>query len=811
MRDDYYNAPSDSFGDFDAEEQASNGGIAQSLPVRLLRGRWHWAIILGVLLAGGGAYFGYSFVEPEYTAQSEITIKANYGVVLDIKDLSLNDPYGRFVRGEMNRLTDPETAEIAMQQDEWQNAVALSDSAYANMSPAAFIDSIETAPPYKDDQSMEVKFVSDEPLIAQAGLNSLLEAYRQLRDEVQDSQINKNLKLLQDRKRKLELKQRQIKEEMRLIIPDSEYIMIKRRLAAKLGELANMEFKLGEIELIIEPFLNPQQQDSEKMLREMMNKDPQMIALLQEQKALEDDYEYQTVDLGRGETMASVVQVKRRLDRVNREILDLETSWLSKNVDAGIAVPEQIQELISTYEVMSKKIDELKAETNDLATRIAAVEEHEFELEQTAQSIRDLNNEIDQIGVMEDVTTGNPDVTRIEIGDEATLPQSPSNKTERIQFAGVGGAGGMGMGFGLVMLIGLMDRRLRHASDTESTLPGANMLGILPTLPANLKNPEQAETAAHCVHHIRTLLQIGGTNRVFSITSPTAGSGKSSLATALGMSFAATGSSTLVIDADMVGAGISRRMGSVVHESLEAVIRRKAMLDEAEIARAQTMATAQNESLEDVLANEHLLSPDELETAKRLQLDTSLGLLDACAPGRLRSCVASTGIDNFFVLPVGKARPSDATRLSPAAMRELIRQAREAFDIVLIDTGPVLGSLEASIVAAESDSTVMIVSRGDNRSIATKSINQLRSVHAEVAGLVFNHALESDFAQGSYASLVSQERRPDINVRRRKLDKTRSARLGPLGTAVASCTDDDDNADDDEMLIASNGKSGRHD
>ena len=143
-------------------------------------------------------------------------------------------------------------------------------------------------------------------------------------------------------------------------------------------------------------------------------------------------------------------------------------------------------------------------------------------------------------------------------------------------------------------------------------------------------------------------------------------------------------------------------------------------------------------------------------------------------------------------------------------MRELIRQAREAFDIVLIDTGPVLGSLEASIAAAESDATVMIVSRGDNRSIATKSINQLRSVHANIAGVVFNHALDSDFAQGSYASMISQERRPDLSVRRRKLDKTRSARLGPLGTAVASCIDDDDNDDSEALMVSSNGKSGRH-
>lgn len=808
MSDDYYSAAGDSFGDFGADEQQSTG-LAQSLPMRLLRGRWHWAIVLGLLLATGGAYVGFNLKEPEFEAASDITINPDYGVAVDIADLELDDPYWQMVGKEVDTLTAVETAEKAMQQNAWQEAIAQVDPKFSEMTPEDFVASLDLDAPKKNDLTMEVYFISENPLIAQAGLNSLLKAYRDMQKKGQTTKINRNLKLLQNQKRDLELRQRQIKEQIRLLIPDDEFLMIKRRLASKLGELANMEFKLSEIELMLSPFIDPDK-NSQVSLQKLMMQDPEMLELLERKKAYEDDYYHQTVVQGRGETMASVVAVKREIRRVDRQILELETSWLSFGEGSTDALPRQIQELMATRNVIIKKIGELQAEAQDIAARLSAVEEDELELEQTRVSIRVVQGEIDELEVTGELITDNTDqVTRIEIGEEADLPTSPANKMKRIQLAGMGGMGGMGMGFGFVMLIGLMDRRLRHVSDTETTLPGINMLGILPTLPANLKDPEQAETASHCVHHIRTLLQIGGSNRVFSITSPTAGSGKSSLATALGMSFAATGSRTLVIDSDLVGAGISRRMGSVVHESLDMVIRRKGMLDEAVLARAQTIAASQQQSLEEVLLEENLLTSEQLQTAQRLQLDTSLGLLDACAPGRLRSCIASTEVDNFYVLPVGKARPSDATRLSPAAMRELIRQAREAFDIVLIDTGPVLGSLEASIAAAESDSTVMIVSRGDHRSIATKSINQLRSVHAEIAGVVFNHALDSDFAQGSYASMISQERRPDLSIRRRKLDKTRSARLGPLGTAVASCIDDD-NDSDEALMVSSNGKSGRH-
>lgn len=853
MRDDYNTAATDSYAEVDFADRPQEG-FSPAVILRLLRGRWHWAVLLGLLLAAGGGYLGYQFEGPKYEARSGVTINPSYGVAVEVTDLELYEPYWNMVRTEIERLEAVDTAELAMQQPEWQEAINSTGEIFASMTPEDFVESLEFQPPYQNQRTVKIAFMSEEPVIAQAGLNALLDAYRLLRKQDQNADISENLTLLQEQRRDLELRERQIREQMRLIIPDSEYLTIKRRLSAKLGELANMEFNLGELELVLGPFLDPEGAATQLTVKDLMMRDPEMIDLLDQKKALEEEYVYQTVVLRRGETMRNVQLIKRMITRVDRQILELEESWLARGEDTELPLPDQISGMMSRHKAMVGKIAELQAETNDIATRLSAVEEDEFELLQTRESIRNVQDQIDDFKATSGIINENETVTRIEIGDKAPLPISPANAENQIQFAGAGIVGGMGMGFGLVMLVGLMDRRLQRVSDTTSDLPDAKMLGILPTLPADLKDPDQADVAAHCVHHIRTLLQIGGINRVFSITSPSAGSGKSSLATALGMSFAATGSRTLVIDADLVGAGISRRMGLIVHEALDVVIRRKGLLNEAQLSSAMTKATVSGKLLEQVLLDEKLMSQDQLDVAQRLQRDTSLGLLDACGPrqlapparqsssnddvlimlddpygstdqetayahheepaismfdnanqSRLMTCVAQTGIENLSILPVGKARPSDASRLSPAAMRELVRQAREAFDIVLIDTGPVLGSLEASIAAAESDATVMIVSRGDHRSVATRSLEQLQSVRAVIAGLVFNHALESDLANSSYASLVSQERRPDMAVRKRKLDKTRSARLGPLGTAVASCSEEI--SSDESLVVTPNGSS----
>jgi len=94
-------------------------------------------------------------------------------------------------------------------------------------------------------------------------------------------------------------------------------------------------------------------------------------------------------------------------------------------------------------------------------------------------------------------------------------------------------------------------------------MSGVPLLGILPNLPDLLTDPRQAAVAAHCVHQIRTLLQIrvqAEDNQVFAVTSASPGDGKTSLTLALGLSFAASGCNTLLIDCDLVGGALTRRL-----------------------------------------------------------------------------------------------------------------------------------------------------------------------------------------------------------------------------------------------------------
>jgi hypothetical protein len=64
---------------------------------------------------------------------------------------------------------------------------------------------------------------------------------------------------------------------------------------------------------------------------------------------------------------------------------------------------------------------------------------------------------------------------------------------------------------------------------------------------------------------------------------------------------------------------------------------------------------------------------------------------------------------------------------------------------VLIDTGPILGSIEATPVCAASDAVILTVARGQQRPLVEKALGHLLAIGSRFAGVVFNRAQARDF------------------------------------------------------------------
>jgi hypothetical protein len=105
---------------------------------------------------------------------------------------------------------------------------------------------------------------------------------------------------------------------------------------------------------------------------------------------------------------------------------------------------------------------------------------------------------------------------------------------------------------------------------------------------------------------------------------------------------------------------------------------------------------------------------------------------------------------------------------------------------VLLDTGPMLGSIEASVLAQEADGAVMVICRGQHRGLVQKAMRRLRSLGTPVLGFVFNRAKPQDF-QRSVCASASQPGDGVVAAGRSPLSEAESLmRFGPVVRAVAS-------------------------
>jgi Mrp family chromosome partitioning ATPase len=760
-----------------AYDNSDDNSVRREKIMGLLRGRLHWAIILALLLGGGFGYLAYNSVEPEYKSMGKVRVSAPDSLVGRDTGVDM-DRWAGFVKEQEALIASEQVATKALRSEPWLSR----EGGPADLSVSDFQSAIDLDLNENNnrDNVFTLGFFAADPDTAAAGCNALLEAYKEVytarNSDIRSEELNNiNRGIMQTETRIDELKAIR-----GTILDDGDAAQLRNNLNFHNAHLLDLETRLDTIEAQIAAYTPTSVDGRAPTSDEMVAADP----ILRDLQGLKErlDGEIRALELeGKGPAHRNVAQLINQREVILRNMEDRKKLIASSEIP--LINDDEFEQLRNVERVLTRQIAETTTKIerlNEVARQIAGIEE---DMQRQIDLLNDLS--IDKRNAIVNAGAFGREVSIVGRGAK---PSSPSNAGSDVQMGAAAGMGGAALGVGLVMLLGLMDRRLRHAGDAKTGMPQARMLGILPTLPENFADPEQSERASHAVHHIRTLLQIanGGTARVFSITSPAAGSGKSSLTVALGLSFAASESRTLVIDCDLVGAGLTRRVGAVVNRTVENILREDTTLTDQQIEKALETSRDRGIHLKDALIELGLLTKKDLARLNRRQTDSALGVLDACHGRPFSECVADTGVENFHILPIGAAKPHDAGQLSPKAMRSLIERARQEFDIVLIDTGPCLGSLEASMAASEVDATVLIVSRGDAKSMAVRAYEHLQSVGANVAGVVFNHALETDLNHSSYASIVSQERRTDPSQSVMTADPAIAARFGPLGSAVAA-------------------------
>jgi succinoglycan biosynthesis transport protein ExoP len=130
------------------------------------------------------------------------------------------------------------------------------------------------------------------------------------------------------------------------------------------------------------------------------------------------------------------------------------------------------------------------------------------------------------------------------------------------------------------------------------------------------------------------------------------------------------------------------------------------------------------------------------------RMPADIGLSDVLK-GELEflNAVRETAVPNLSLLPSGTLPTNPAELLSSPRLGQLLRAARDEFDVVFVDAPPLLAVSDPCVIARQIDGLLLVVRLGKNSvESAAQSRDLIRTNGLQVLGVVANCAAGSDDA-----------------------------------------------------------------
>jgi capsular exopolysaccharide synthesis family protein len=113
-----------------------------------------------------------------------------------------------------------------------------------------------------------------------------------------------------------------------------------------------------------------------------------------------------------------------------------------------------------------------------------------------------------------------------------------------------------------------------------------------------------------------------------------------------------------------------------------------------------------------------------------------------------------------FVLSCGSGKMDPITLIGSEGFQTLLEELKRRFDIVVLDSSPILAVAEPQILARSVDQILVIVRWGKTpRKVVTTAISQLQESGVRVAGVALNQVdvtKQSYYGYGDYGYYTNQ-------------------------------------------------------
>lgn len=265
---------------------------------------------------------------------------------------------------------------------------------------------------------------------------------------------------------------------------------------------------------------------------------------------------------------------------------------------------------------------------------------------------------------------------------------------------------GVGLGIGGGFLQEMLDTRIHSLEELKAIL-NMNVLGMIPMLPkyqlklnkrvAMITHDKPRSILAESYKSLRThyeFLRRNQKHQVVLVTSAMSGDGKTTSSSNLAISLAKAGIKTLLVDADLRRPNLTILFNVPRTNGLSQIL-------EGKLAIEQAVRETEVENLHFLNAGEEVSNPSELLLSNKL--------------------------------------------------REFIDEVREKYEVVIIDSSPILAITDPSIIGAQVDGVILVANPTRlRRQDAMRCVDVLHSLGAAILGVVINGLPESKSGYGYY-------------------------------------------------------------
>ena len=556
--------------------------------------------------------------------------------------------------------------------------------------------------PVEDTRLVRVSYASSDPEYAALVINTLFDNYirfnLRLKTESTKQASDFLYKSINDLKRNLTQKEKELqnygqqKELFYLSNQDSTVVQ-------KFSDF-NKAFTSAQIERInLESAYRSLKEKPYEEYAEVRT-NPLIQSLKQQYSTLESEYKRKS---------QTFRETYPEMQRLNAQMETLQSRIRQETLDVA---PKALRSAQAAYQAALKKEQSLEKllnqqKTEVISTNTDAIYYNSLQIEVT--NMRGLLNHLVK-KQKESLLTSRLDglqTSNIKVIDRAEVPKFPISSSRQMAVVKAVFIG-IFLGLFLVFALDWLDKTLKTPEDAEQFLH-VPTLGMVPELgtetnhgyygsrkPGNkgghpprhieLANYDDNESAiAESYRNVRTSIMLStadGPPKVIAVSSSSPREGKTSTAVNLAVSFTKLGKRVLIIDGDL----------------------RKPMIHKI-FGRKNTTG------LSSFLVSKE--APEEL--------------------------FFKTRVPNLYVIPSGPTPPNPTELLDSARMEKLLEKLRKHFDVIFIDSPPMVGIVDPIIIGRHADGVILVVWWGKtSRKAADRVRQELVRYRIRILGTVLN-------------------------------------------------------------------------